>query len=449
MGQIVRDTVSAFPCKWLLSKLGMPRYAASWVESNMLPATSGRPAYISVVRGEANAGRKFSRKVVSRRPAVSTMVEGDYWLYTVPTGRLEAGTVVEFDATMAGEINSPKYFIVEYFDGGIWKSEATNLLVAPEDPSLRYTYKCSGIAVGSGYQYAAVMQTFRFEHPVETGVLKIRCRAVGHYTCAGKIQCISADSSASMLPLANYTAACIQNLGTATPRDTTKLLCLGNSFSYYENPVWMLKEIAWNEGHYLDVRGHFKGSQNFSQHMRLSFSADAVDIGGYDYAFIQDRSQNPATYARGGSDSIRLDCMALADRIRHKSPSCRVILEQTWAFAGHDYGGFSDFATFDTCTAAGTKAMAQAAGTWISPIGTAFGIVRKNSPDINLYSADNKHQSACGAYLKACVNYLVLYGEPFGDMPANCGIAPMKASYLRQVAEQVVLGHENAYLIVR
>ena len=82
------------------------------------------------------------------------------------------------------------------------------------------------------------------------------------------------------------------------------MLCLGNSFSYYSNPAWMLKEIAWNEGHYLNVKGHFKGSQNFGQQLGLSFSTDAIDIGGYDYAFIQDQSQNPATYGRDGTASI-------------------------------------------------------------------------------------------------------------------------------------------------
>lgn len=93
--------------------------------------------------------------------------------------------------------------------------------------------------------------------------------------------------------------------------------------------------------------------------------------------------------------------------------------------------------------------MAQAAGTWLSPIGVAFRTVREGTSGINLYYTDNKHQSAYGAYLKACVNYLVLYGTAFGNAPADCGIEPSKAAYLRQVAEQVVLGHENEYLIQR
>ena len=438
----------AFPSQWIFSASTVGQYNTPWTASNMLPATSGSSGYISVVRGEANAGREFTRTVSSYKPTVSTMVEGDCWLYTLPVKRLEAGTAVEFDATMAGEANSPKYFIVEYLDGGVWKSVEEDLLTAPEDPSIRYTYKCSGVASGTNYQHASVMQTIRFANPVE-GAVQIRCRAVGRYTCSGGTQNISASSSASLLPPFGFSGSYVQNLGTATPGDTKKVLCLGNSFSYYSNPAWMLKEIAWNEGHYLNVKGHFKGSQNFGQHLGLSFSTDAIDIGGYDYAFIQDQSQNPATYGRDGTASIAANCTALADKIRAKSGSCQVILEQTWTFSASSYGGFTDFATFESYNAAGARAMAQAAGTWVSPIGVAFRTVREGASGINLYHTDNKHQSVYGAYLKACVNYLVLYGTAFGSAPADCGIEPSKAAYLRQVAEQVVLGHENEYLIQR
>ena len=244
----------AFPCQWIFSASTVGQYNSSWSASNMLPSTLGSSGYISVVRDDANAGREFTRTVSSYKPTVSTMVEGDYWLYTLPVKRLEAGTAVEFDATMAGETNSPKYFIVEYLDRGVWKSIEEDLLTAPAAPSLRYSYKCSGVATGTNYQHASIMQTIRFTDPVE-GAVQIRCRAVGPYTCTGGTQDISADDSASQLPQFGFSGSYVQNLGTAVPGNTKKVLCLGNSFSYYSNPAWMLKEIAWNEGTISILRG--------------------------------------------------------------------------------------------------------------------------------------------------------------------------------------------------
>lgn len=124
----------AFPCQWIFSASTVGQYNSSWSASNMLPSTLGSSGYISVVRDDANAGREFTRTVSSYKPTVSTMVEGDYWLYTLPVKRLEAGTAVEFDATMAGETNSPKYFIVEYLDRSVWKSVEEDLLTAPAAP---------------------------------------------------------------------------------------------------------------------------------------------------------------------------------------------------------------------------------------------------------------------------------------------------------------------------
>lgn len=439
----------AFPSKWVFQASTLPLYGSSWTDDNVIPATSGAAGFISVVRGDANASAAFKRSVVTNRPAVSTMVEGDYWLYTFPVENLAAGSVVDFNATMAGEANSPKYFIVEYLDGGVWKSVEADLLTAPENPAVRYTYKCSGTATGSSYQHATVMQTMRFENAVTDGEVKIRCRAVGPYTCAGGTQNITATNAASSIPPYGFTGSYVQNFGTATPRDTKKVLCLGNSFSYYSNPAWMLKEIAWREGHALNIKAHFKGSQTLTQHLSLGFSTDVIEQGGYDFAFLQDQSQNPANYGRDATASILTGLTTLADKMRAASPSCKVILEETWTFSSASYGGFTDFPTFETYNDAGAKAMAKAAGTWVSPIGPAFRQVREGGSGINLYYSDSMHQSEYGAYLKACVNYLVLFGERFGADPADCGLNPDKAAYLRSVAEQIVLGNEGDYFIER
>ena len=93
--------------------------------------------------------------------------------------------------------------------------------------------------------------------------------------------------------------------------------------------------------------------------------------------------------------------------------------------------------------------MAQNAGAWISPIGQAFAKVRTERPDITLLYTDDKHPAVNGAYLKSCVNCLVLTGKPFGDDAANCDTDAATAAYLRKAAESVVLGHESDYLIDR
>ena len=81
--------------------------------------------------------------------------------------------------------------------------------------------------------------------------------------------------------------------------------------------------------------------------------------------------------------------------------------------------------------------LAKAARTAVSPIGEAFRISREERPDIDLFSKDKKHQSEYGTYLKACVNYLMIFGGKFNGNASACGLDPEICAYLRSVAERV------------
>lgn len=436
--------------KWVFTSTGTGKYTDFWTgPSHIIPATDGTSGTISAVRGEANAMVPFTYSVSSGKPYVGTLVKDDCLLFSMPVEGVEAGTWFQFNAIIGSKTNAHKYFLVEYLDGGQWKSVEGNLRTAFEDASLKYTFMNSGVQSGTDYQHASVFQMFKVDNALAEGTLEVRLRAVGTYTCSGITESVSNTSADIFIPAFGFSGAYCSKIGPSAPKATRRVLALGNSFSYYNNPLWYLQEIAAREGNFVDLQGHVKGSQNLSQHAALSLSNEAVGLGGYDFAFLQDQSENPAIFALSGTASIRDAAVALADKVRAASPACQVILENTWSFNGKtgSYGG--SLASFDGYLASGTKAMAQAASAWVSPIGQAFARCRELYPSVNLYHTDNKHQSAYGAYLKACVNYLVLFGERFSSAPADCGINPQVAADLRAIAEEIVLGHEQDYLIVR
>lgn len=449
---------AAFLSQWVFQDSSLASYETLWPSRHLIPATNGAAGCISVVRGDAHADVPFTCTVKGKNPNVSTMVEGDYWLFTFNAQDLTAGSTIEFDATMAGDAKSPKYWIVEYLDGGVWKSVEEDLLTAEEDPSIRYTYKCSGdVSTGSGaadsYQYTTVLQSMTFDNTPADGLVKIRCRAVGSMTCDGSTQNINvASQGASSMPDFGFTAVNAQNFGTKRPSQTRKVLILGNSFSYYFNPVFMLKEIAWSQGYDLKIKAHLKGSQDFADHLNLSMSNDAIEEGGYDFAIIQDQSTNPAKYASNPTAyaSVVDNCKALADKIRRYSPNCKIILDLTWAYPASSYGGYQSYEEFDRLLKEGTMSMAESAGTWVAPVGPAFAQSRTDHSGWSLYySGDSKHPTRSSAYLKACVEFVTLFGEEFtGEVP-NCNVAADRGSYFRDLAEQLVIGHEADYGIQR
>ena len=232
-------------------------------------------------------------------------------------------------------------------------------------------------------------------------------------------------------------------LGTAVPSDTLKTIYLGNSFTYYCSSPALLKEIAWNEGHYIDMTTSLKGNAYFSQHLKFNTTEDAIGRGNFDLAIMQEHSKGPVTVGISKKTGAKyLDSAEiLAEKIRVKSPDCRFIIEyRSSTTAKNDFYGCGSLDKYNKMTLRGTKRMAKAmGGAELSHITEAFMIVRRDRPDVVILAPDGTHPSMLGAYLKSCINYLTIYGEKFGTNPANCGIDPEVAAYLRSVAEKVVL----------
>jgi hypothetical protein len=229
--------------------------------------------------------------------------------------------------------------------------------------------------------------------------------------------------------------------GTVMAQSEQRVLCIGNSFTYYNDSHLWLCEIAKSEGHALSATSVTVGGYSLCRHLIHDKTQSAILDGVYDFVLLQDQSQTPARCAALGRKGrpIVQDARSLAERIRIYSPKARIWVEQTWAYPQGNYGGFGSMERFDKLLQRGAKKMARGAHAKVSPIGTAFAIVRRERPDIDLYTKDGSHPSPAGTYLKCCVNYLMLYSTPFSTQTASCGIDATQASYLRSVAERVVL----------
>ncbi len=427
-GGIEQPKGPSMPAKWVFNTSNQPVYYTSWTAERKIPATNNADAYITVTRDAANAAAAWNCSVASNGvPQAATLAKDDAWVWCLPlVETLPAGSYIDFNATFVSYAASAKNWTVEILDGDSWKAGVS--------------YICSGVPTGNDYQHTTVMHTFKLEKAVSS-MLQIRCRVKDAVACDGSALTVNSGGYNRFAPF-GYTGAYVQNFGTKAPSDTKKVLCLGNSFSYYNNPVWLLKEISFAEGHKLDITGNFKGSQTFSTMGGLSLMKEAIAADKYDFAFIQGESNEGALYASdpAGNLSITDAVKSLSDQIRAASPSCKVIVEATWASTYNNYEGFGNFQNFDALLEQGTAEMAAAAGDLVSPVGRAFKIVREGTSGINLYHTDDYHQGPYGAYLKACVNYLVLFGKPFGSNPADCGLDPAKAAVLRAAAHEAVFG---------
>ena len=241
----------------------------------------------------------------------------------------------------------------------------------------------------------------------------------------------------SIIGLAMALTASAQNF---QPSDTTRVLLIGNSFTYYNNSWNMLSRIASSEGHELQIVHATQPGYSFADHLKSQETTDAILKGDYKIAILQDQSQTPAKYASDpkGNVNLRNNFITLTNRIYGWSPYVKIIMECTWAYNDNNCGGFGTLEQFDQFLQNGTRLYAEVIRGTVSPIGDAFAIVRLERPDIKLYDKDECHPSEYGTYLKCCVNYLTMFGGKFSPFTTSCDLDPEITKYLRSVAKKVV-----------
>ena len=407
---------------WVFSKKHTAAFEKTWPQNHYIPATQNGNGRITAKDAQGNDLARY--EIDGDRAVAGPFKAGSYYLFEVPSDKLPAGSFVDFNATITIEDGAPMDWVLEVEDGGKWREGKT--------------FRCYGPARGSAYRHTSLYQTFRLEEGVED-MISFRVRALEGYVRPSKG---AEKEGGAMFVSGSYLGALVNDFGTEAPKDTLKVLCIGNSFTYYCGTPAMLKEIAWSEGHFVDISASLKGGWTMAKHLSLETTDDMIAEGGWDYMLLQDQSLVPAKVGRdpkGMAQQIR-EMEAVAVKVRTLSPECKAVVENTWAYWKYDFGSFKSLDDFDKNGKKGAKILAKAVGNAeVSPIGQAFRIVRAERPDINLYHTDKHHQSVLGSYLKSCVNYLVLYGQPFGDSVSDCLLDPETAAYLRSVAERVVL----------
>ena len=439
-------TPMSLTAKWEISSSLSSSGATKWANDNKFMAPFGdgaNKAYISTSTGNTG-GTTPVRGRSGNNIAVANMAPGDAIVFTYPSLTLAKGTTVDFMANfLAPDSSSPKYWIFEYYDGGEWKTVEEDLHVASEDPSLKYSFY---VKYFSAYQYTSFFQSFTLSEALVNADLTVRCRVVGNYNNGGGT--LSPSTSAYTGIVNNYWSGAQMTVYQGIPvKDTKKLAVIGNSFTYYYGTNFVLKQIARSQGHELRVRAHTKGGQDFGEHFPRELTQWVIKDGSYDFALLQDMSTRHSDYYKDPTlnSAVLTDTKTILSALKTYSPSMQPVIENTWSFLGSsNYEGYGSYDIFDKALQGGALLVTDACDTWLSPINEAFKQARA-AGITNLFHTDNKHPNRYGSYLKACVNYLLLYGEAFDANVPDCLVAAETALKLRTIAETVVLGNINSY----
>lgn len=419
---------------WSFSKEYVPESQQKYNGEGVLMSRSGIPSELTVTSTSGKPELLLNEK--NGRPSVINASAGTTFTFEMPVGKLPAGTAIDFWLEFLTDDSQVHYFAVEYLDGKKWMAVSD----MKELDGMRY----NATSFPSKKYPRRISVTVRLAKSPK-GKVAFRLRKVDDVKCGVSLYGTNHGECPQIV--------CLDN---SVPKDVTKVHFVGNSYTYFNTYPAILKDIAWREGHQIVCTTSLVGGYDYRKHLANPACTEGIDNGGYDYVFLQDQSLSGVLMGTEYDYGVIEYGQKIAARVRKASPDAKVFMEVTWArktgkesvnkqfkISKETYPDlFKDYFSQQDRIITNLTAAAQAAGCDVMPVALAWRIVVRERPDIELYYKDKHHPGINGSYLIAAVAYQTIFRTPFGNTASDSTIDPEVASYLRSVAERVVLKGE-------
>lgn len=191
----------------------------------------------------------------------------------------------------------------------------------------------------------------------------------------------------------------------AAQQDTTRVLFVGNSFTYFYNLPQVVAAMALSQDRVIETRQSTVGGSNLEQHWKSEKGTTTramIDNGDWDYVVFNNHSlsaiETPESFMEYGKK--------FADLVRQRG--AEPVFMMTWAYKSNPL--------MQTEITRMHKQLSEETNSDYVPAGPLFAAVRKWRPDLNLFS-DDKHPSSNGTYLLGLAFYKYFTGKSTRDIP--------------------------------
>ena len=187
-----------------------------------------------------------------------------------------------------------------------------------------------------------------------------------------------------------------------------KILFVGNSFTFYWNLPSIVESMAAEKEIFLDIHQSTAGGASLKQHWvgdKNLYTKKLIESGDYSTIILQDYSSNPLLKTKESNEYFNRFIQLV------KSNQGQPIIYETWMFPSISSKKYKSSDPIQNAL----KPISTKTNTPIAPVGTAFRLFQEKHPEIPIFTSDNKHPSAVGSYLAACIFYKILTGKsPLG-----------------------------------
>jgi hypothetical protein len=226
-------------------------------------------------------------------------------------------------------------------------------------------------------------------------------------------------------------------------QDTTSVLFIGNSFTFYNNTPGLFKAIAESKGKTVYTDTAVTGGKDLKFHSNRERTYMLIKSRKWDYIVLQGHSNEFA------QPDFKVDSLTypyakkIIDSIRTYSSCSRILFYMTWGYKNGNQK-WKAIASYDSMQYRIERQYLRFADklyTGVSPVGIVWKEVRETNPEINLYQEDRFHPVLTGSYLSACTFYTTIFGETPYKNTAMIDVDPFQREVIELAATRVVLNN--------
>ncbi|HEV2952896.1 MAG TPA: SGNH/GDSL hydrolase family protein [Candidatus Dormibacteraeota bacterium] len=225
--------------------------------------------------------------------------------------------------------------------------------------------------------------------------------------------------------------------GIAGGDGCTRVLFVGNSFTYVNDLPGMFAALAGSGGHRVEVGMAASGGWTLADHVASTATAGAIASEKWDTVVLQEQSQIPSV-ARYREDQMYPAVRQLVSAIRADGSEPMLFL--TWAHRdGWPENGLPDYWSMQSEISKGYLTIGADQQVPVAPVGYAWSLLVGEGQGSALWQGDGVHPTSEGTYLAACVFYATIFKQSPKGLPYKADLSLSTAALVQGVASDSVL----------
>ena len=238
-------------------------------------------------------------------------------------------------------------------------------------------------------------------------------------------------------------AACSAHAGCGDPANCTRVLFVGNSYTYVNDLPDTFAALAASGGHPVEVGMAAQGGWTLARHAASADSLQQIDAQKWTYVVLQEQSEIPSV-PQSELQSMYPAARTLVQKIR--ADGAIPLFYLTMAHRdGWPESGMPDYASMQARLEAGTLQVAQNLQAGVVPVGAAWALLHGQDPRLDLWQSDGSHPTVQGTYLAACVFYAAIFQSSPVGLSYGDGLSGGQARLLQQAAADAVLADPGSW----